>query len=625
VIDGRDAFLSPDGKRLAFARRVADGARKDARGNAVPVPRPFVRELATKKERTFPHEASPVGWTAAGALILDDRFALDPATGARVDAVAMPSVGEDLRGMAWTPDGRRVAYVISLWDDPAAWASKARTAEIAEAGAKPRALSLGASIDGDQPQLLSWSPDGARLFFCVVFLGEGRVPVRRAGVWTAEDRSVRAVGEMPTDSGIPGFHVEHSAAHREWKPPPGPRLSTAVWDAVGNRFAFVLGAGHGDADVYVANADGGEVVRVTGDGETKWGPAMDPAGRRVAVLVGVPAARPRAKTARLRVIDLVSGDATDHPLAQSVGLVGALSWTRDGTKVLYEMDGGGEGAEGTYAQAVPAAPACPADAPIRRVEETEAARVLRALASKRPERVSWAAANAEPVFAEEMLPAFRAALGEWVAHPDSQPAIDLIGFLEKKGRKEALPEVRRALAARSALLASRAIAAVVSWDDRESVRELDRLRTSSPERTVRAAAAGAMVRLGDARGWDDLPAFAKAREKEVRLEAVRALGALRDPRSVDLLIPLVEDGAVLREEFDLPHTLGDEAEAALAALTARLFERDRAAWTAWWTDEAKRTLPDVVPENPALAELARRRREREETYREDLRRRYGDD
>ncbi len=613
-MDGRDAAFSPDGKRLAFARWAYDRSNPDYHGNPLPASTTWVRTLADKKETKLAVKGVPVGWAGDGAVLLNDGTAVDPVKGTKVEGVPVAPARVDLAAVAWTRDGKRLAYAPDTMVGPLPPDGIERAIYLVEAGGEPKPMPLGNDVRSDQTVVLVWAPDGSRLFFNLVVFVDGHLPVRRMGTIDL-DGTVHVAGEMAEENGIPGIHSDR-AFMRKAAGSTGPHYGTGVWDAKGALFTYVHGTGNGDADVYVSTADAGDVARVTDDGETKWSPSIDPAGRRVAFLVFASGNLTASEKTRMRVLDLLTGEASDYPLAVTEGYVSALTWSADGARVLYET--GSTASSKLFAQAVPAAKAAPEGATIRRIDTSVLGQVKKALASGKADRISWAVEVAPAEWNDEMVPDFRKALHEWAAKENGRPASEILRLIDRQNVRLAIPEIREATRAKADYVQSQAIRMLADWDVGEAVPDLEERRAKAPGKAVRVHAAGALVKLGVAAAFDDVAAATKDAEKEVRSAAVSELKNLREARGVDLLIALVADMAVLYTSHGGEHTIADEAEWALATMTAKTFANDPVKWAAWWKDEAKGVLPDVPSSNEATDELKRILDEREEAYQEKM-------
>ncbi|MBL9086804.1 MAG: PD40 domain-containing protein [Planctomycetia bacterium] len=616
LVDGRHPTLSPDGQRLAFGRMTFDARQVDETGAPVPIPELWVRDLVAKKEWKLPVPSSPDAFTSDGVLLVRAGYGVDPAKGERVPAVAAVPATVGFQRPAWTRDGRRVLIV------PRATPEEPTALALLDAAGSSVPLAGTVGLRTDQAVVVAWSPDAKRVYVNALFAPEGRAPVRRVGLVDVASGEMRVLAEMPewidipghygTDSVItvpgygfgpyrPGFEADGRVRRNEWKRPTGPRYGPDVWDAAGRRVTWIEGQGRKEADAFVAEVESGAVYRVTVDGETKWSPALDPTGRRLAFLTADLTAYDNLVTRRrIRVLELATGVAKDLPVAGTDGVPGTLGWTPDGRQLVYELRGGTIG--GIYAQAVPPAADRPADARPATPELRPKERTVAWLASADADRVAAAIVRADEAWDASFVGPVRAALVRWMKsdHFVVHGGLRLLG---SKGVKEAVPEFVLALGTDRGSTQRLAVQWLARLGAKQVVPELDRLRSGTTFE-LRVAAAGAMVELGDARGWDTLRTAAKEDAVAARLDVCAALWRIRDPVAVDLLIPWVGD-ARRHDGWSSPgrDTLGAAAQLALAALTGASHGGDPAAWKAWWNDTAKRTLPAEPPPVPDEARV----------------------
>ncbi len=599
LVEGYGVAFSRDAKRIAFVKS----------DDSVGLPtQTWVRDLAAKREWALPHKSRPAGWTADGVLLLELGFGVEPAKGARSSKVTALPATDRATALAWTRDGKRLAYVP---DVPLAATTEVR---VLGPGAKAKAAALActAGLRVDQAVFLAWSADGSRLCVNALFQPSAGVPVRRVLVVDPALDEARTAAEMPDWIDIPGLHAGPTR-YRDpraegpldepitWKPPKGPRYGNDVWSATGLLFVRLEGRGWTEADAFVSDAASGETWRVTTDGDAKWSPALDPTDRRLAFLTADSVAPGRQTNRRVRVLDLVTGRPTDLRVPGTDGSVGALSWTPDGKQVAYQILGGERG--GTYVQDVAPAEPSPKDAPIRRLEYAQVNRVISWLSSYDAERVHAAVHRAEDAWDAAYVTALREALAKWVSSQEELVPC-LIRLLGLQRAAEALPELEAALASKDSSLQAGAARALGRIGAKEAIASLDKVRVSTTVAFTRLCAAVAMIALGDERPWEDLRRAAREPEMEDRFALCAELRKIRDARSVDLLIPLVADRASLRFlAVGDRKTLGAAAQLALESLTGERRGADPAAWTSWWKDVARRTLPPAPPEPAGLREL----------------------
>lgn len=612
LVDGRHPTLSPDGTKLAFGRMTFDAKQVDEAGAPVPIPELWVRDLVAKKEWKLPVVSSPDGWTAAGALLVRAGYGVDPVRGERAADVAAVPASVGFQRPAWTRDGRRVLVV------PRATPEEPTALALIDAAGASVPLAGTVGLRTDQAVVVAWSPDATKVYVNALFAKDGQPTVRRVGLVDVASGEMRVLAEMPewidipghygTDSVItipgygssryqPGYEAEGRVRRNEWKRPTGPRYGPDVWDAAGRRVTWIEGQGRKEADAYVADVESGAVYRVTVDGETKWSPALDPTGRRLAFLTADMTAYDNLVTRRrLRVLDLATGVAKDLPVPGTDGVPGTLGWTPDGKQLLYELRGGTIG--GVYAQTVPPAAEGPADAKPRTPELRPKERTVAWLASPDADRVAAAIVRADDAWDPAFVGPVRAALVRWMKTDHDVVRAGLV-LLGSKGVKEAVPEFVLALGTNRGSTQRLAVQWLARLGAKQVVPELDKLRSGSTFE-LRVAVAGAMVELGDPRGWDTLRTAAREEAVAARLDVCAALWRIHDPVSVDLLIPWVGDARKLDTWRSAGRdTLGAAAQLALTALTGESLGGDPAAWKAWWNDTAKRTLPAEPPSAPA--------------------------
>jgi TolB protein len=223
---------SPDGRRLVFAskRNSPDGDLyvMDAQGR-------HVHEVTFSGALDFPPTWSPDGRRIAftrseGVFVMN-------ADGTGLHRVVSSSGGQAVLP-SWSPDGTRIAYVRlapgtsalrSIWT-------------VATDGTDPRQLTSG--DDGNWG--LAWSPDDTRIAFAS----------NRSGDWE--------IWVMNADGSDPRDLTNH----------PADDIAPA-WSPDGRKIAFVSDRAKKDhGDLYVMNADGTHVVRVTRRlGRGVWGPS----------------------------------------------------------------------------------------------------------------------------------------------------------------------------------------------------------------------------------------------------------------------------------------------------------------------------------------------------------------
>ena len=248
------------------------------------------------------------------------------------------SSAEHLSNLAWSPDGRRLTYVLEngiyvVYGDgsghklltragprPApAWSADSRSIVFVRSpgagdadiyvmradGRRKRALTRNGTFDGSP----AWSPDGERVAYL-----SGR---RSSGPFGA-------VALMNADGSDNRLLTRNGQSR------------SLAWSPDGRRLVFVQG--RGGAAAYVADADGSDQRRVTPAGVTAR-PTWSPDGRRILVV-----ARPGPSTVSLvfpsglrRGIYVVNADGTGlRLLTEELAYAAAPAWSPDGRRIAFD-------------------------------------------------------------------------------------------------------------------------------------------------------------------------------------------------------------------------------------------------------------------------------------------------
>jgi len=172
------------------------------------------------------------------------------------------------------------------------------------------------SVPGDTDP--AWSPDGSKIAF--VRFREGG-----AGIWVmnADGTGLRRITDGGPD--VDGTDL-------------GP-----AWSPDGSRIAFAregrpAKAATGNADIYVVNADGTDVVRLTDDPMMEYAPTWSPDGSRIA-FAAYDLATGGNPPSPLRLY-VMKADGTDMETLGPENVEG-LSWSPDGTELVFEAVEGG--------------------------------------------------------------------------------------------------------------------------------------------------------------------------------------------------------------------------------------------------------------------------------------------
>jgi TolB protein len=186
------------------------------------------------------------GLVAAAAVLLLGGVVVTPALGIGsrlLDLIQDRHSPRETREPAWSPDGRKIAYVSRR--DQNSWDLYVVDAD----GSGPRKLTSVASAS------TAWSPDGRK----IAFQG-ARLPRREP----------QEVGPG-RPSGL--FHINADGSGRQMLARPG---AHPTWSPDGRKIAFL-----GGGEIYVVNADGSGRRRLTQRGGP---PTWSPDGRKIAFL-----------------------------------------------------------------------------------------------------------------------------------------------------------------------------------------------------------------------------------------------------------------------------------------------------------------------------------------------------
>jgi Tol biopolymer transport system component len=344
---------SPDGRRLAFARAIEEGAAiytvpalGGQESKLIDIRGPL--RLGVRKPFLPAPSWSPSGdWLAFAEKSSEDeparvvRLSLDTLEKQPLSAPPESSLGDFYP--TYSPDGTQLAFVRSgsrgYYGGQDVWVQPAD-------GGEARRLTFG---EYDECEGLAWTADGREILFTVYAAGFKVLRVSLAG---GEPRAVEGVGQHAAWASIRGdrmvFTQTAPQASDIWRVPgrkaaardraPEKLISSSHWDddpaysPDGRRIAF-SSRRTGVMNIWVCDSDGSNPVQLTSFGRFASLPSWSPDGRRIAFESA------EAGDSNLYVIDADGGvprRLTQSPSSDSMG-----SWSRDGRWIYFSSDRGG--------------------------------------------------------------------------------------------------------------------------------------------------------------------------------------------------------------------------------------------------------------------------------------------
>jgi hypothetical protein len=567
--------LSPNGRLVAVRRYVPiDLSISNFDGSNAMREDLWIRDLKTGKERLIREDCRALEWLDDNAVALDSNEVIEPNTsGAR-----RPK-----------PERRRAV-------------ASSNTLSFGALNGTSRQIPLGHMIVGDiiskEKGFLWVSPGGSHVAFDLLFLRRGDVPIGRIGVAQVDTAKVTYVGELAYCHYNWGYQAQERC-----------KCKTDPWTRSGSGFAFVSGRGDGEAILNFATATGSQVLRLADDESCKWSPVFDPTGSRLAYF----AAEWGGETGTLlhghvRVLDLYTGAEQRFAPAGIVGSGLAIAWSRDGSELIHDWYPGTspfehEGTARTYRVKMTKSKPVPSAAVIKAIPvPSQEDELVAAILSKSSARVSWGIKHATDAPTQRVKTAMCTALSGWF--PREVPcAGEIVHFLTRINSNEAIPLFRKAILIQPEPIAVKdyrpqyqpnavceAIAALMKWRVRAAAAELHVYLQRFPDSEPAVYAIGALAAFGEQDRWRQLATLQQSRDKEIRSRLTVVLSMVRDPRSVDILLDMVDDHERLYISVQGETQVGDKAVDSLKKLTSHDFGRDVKAWRAWWAKQ-DRELP----------------------------------
>ncbi|MBI4260474.1 MAG: PD40 domain-containing protein [Actinobacteria bacterium] len=234
-----------------------------------------------------------------------DLYATDPGGGDPRRLTEDPATETD---PAISPDGSLIAFTSDR--------TGSLQIHVMEIGGGPDTpLSTGPS-ESVEP---AWSPDGTRIAFSSTRTGSGDIYVMDAD--GSDVVQLTGLGERPEQGTVGGDDT------RQWEGSP-------AWSPDGTRIAFVGEIGD-NPDIWIMDADGSGVVRLTDDPGGDWHPAWSPDGTWIAFQGSFE--EPAGD------IYLIRPDGSDlRRLTDDPGRDLQPAWSPDGTRIVFASDRDGE-------------------------------------------------------------------------------------------------------------------------------------------------------------------------------------------------------------------------------------------------------------------------------------------
>lgn len=154
----------------------------------------------------------------------------------------------------------------------------------------------------------SWSPDGQQVAF------------RGSVINAVTGGKVAGIYVM----GLDGSGLKRIIDNAEY-----PDADEPAWSPDGERIAFVAfdRATPGNRDIFVANADGGEITRLTDDGADDFYPTWSPDGKQIAFVA--------ARDDNFEIYEMNADGSGERRLTRFAGPDTQPSWSADGRRIVF--------------------------------------------------------------------------------------------------------------------------------------------------------------------------------------------------------------------------------------------------------------------------------------------------
>ena len=136
-------------------------------------------------------------------------------------------------------------------------------------------------------------------------------------------------------------------------PPPSPTPTPEAESVItpGGQIAFYSDR-DGNLEIYIMNADGSQVTRLTNDPAFDDSPALSPDGARIAFLTGRHDPAPRLPDLKYELYLVNSDGSALRRLTTTEAAEGHPAWSPDGTRIVFDADYDGDGYAEIYAMDV---------------------------------------------------------------------------------------------------------------------------------------------------------------------------------------------------------------------------------------------------------------------------------